>query len=660
MKELIEELYNICQTNSKEELEKNKELFQKFYYQFKGIVKIDEKVYLIFKTILNNPKLINTEYCISEIIDFIRYNQEKVCWQNSQKKETTIDDVNNMLKELEKYNSILAIITAPDYNSLNSINQSSIEYYKNSEIFTYYTDALTRILSTNYLLFSKEKCDEIMNLIYNSKWLNKIIEGTKKNSMLDRDLIYKYISRMLPIKEFISSENIKDDTLIKAITTGKIKDKKLILTLIKELSPIKIIDMFDDNIDNILEFILTIDYINETDKLTILNNIIEKCTTEDYYFIILGILESKYKDNKLVSLALTEKVKEKVIFYTKNDSLIDEEDIDYLLNQNILEVNFISNIMNLYRDKYKDKLIKKGLLEEKHFQIEIKEEDSEDQLKKKIALYNITGRTIDYNLAINLLNKYFNKEITIEIEEMKAIVRSIITKKLKDVGINYKVLFTESSYTNGSCNSNHNYISINNRLIRNFLSKENISEKDYHLFTTMFHEMRHAIQNNNIKNNNYDYNTYIMLKEKIISGYDSNYYDSNYKMYLMEIDAREGGLKDSLAFFKQTFPNIAPKLQEIHDRDIEQYEYKDYYKKEFTITKKEEIIDKIFDRIVALHPEILEKYPILKLEYNEKGLPREYNEINQMKDYNPEIIANILKNRFTEDEEHQNKKVSQH
>ena len=167
----------------------------------------------------------------------------------------------------------------------------------------------------------------------------------------------------------------------------------------------------------------------------------------------------------------------------------------------------------------------------------------------------------------------------------------------------------------------------------------------------MFHEIRHAIQNNNIENNNYDYNTYIMLKEKIISQYDSNYYDSNYKMYLMEIDARAGGLKDSLDFFNKTFPNISPIIKQIHDKQIEKYEYKDYNKKEFTITKKEEILDRIFDRIIAIHPEILKEYPILKLEYKENGIPKELKELEETIDYNQEIINNILKNRFLVEEE---------
>lgn len=651
MEELIDSLYNICKTNSKEALYNNKELFQQFFYQFKGIYKFDERIYLIFKTILNNNDLTDTEYRISEIIDFIKFYQEKICWQNSQKKDTTIDDVNNMLRELKEYKNILDIVTNPNFNSLNSINQNSINLYKNSEIFIYYTDALTRILSTNYLSFTKEKCDEIMNLIYDSNWLNQIIEGAKQNSMLDRDLIYKYISRMIPIKEFLSKEKISDDILIKAITTGKIKDKKMIFNLIKELTPIKIINIFDNKVENLLEFILTIDYIDETERLTILNNLIGKCLNENYYSIILGILESKYKDNNIVSMVITDDIKEKVISYAKNDSLTDNEDIDYLLNQNITEVNFISNIMNIDTPRSKQEIIRMGLIEEKYFHIEIQEEDQEELLKKKIELYNITGKIINYDLAISLLNKYFNKEIKLGIEEMKAIIRSIITEELKNKGIDYKVLFIESEIINGECNYKYNYISINNMLIRNFLSRENTTEKDYKLFITMFHEMRHAIQNNNMKNNIYDYNTYFMLKEEIISEYDSNYYESNYKMYLMEIDAREGGLKDSLDYFNRTFPTFSPIIKEIHDKQIEEYEYIDYNKKEFSITKKEEIIDRIFDRIIAIHPELLEKYPILKIEYNENGMPRKQEEISKMIEYNQEITTNILKNRFLEEEQ---------
>ena len=62
MEELIDSLYNICKTNSKEALYNNKELFQQFFYHFNGIYKFDERIYLIFKTILNNHVLYHSFY----------------------------------------------------------------------------------------------------------------------------------------------------------------------------------------------------------------------------------------------------------------------------------------------------------------------------------------------------------------------------------------------------------------------------------------------------------------------------------------------------------------------------------------------------------------------------------------------------------------------
>lgn len=42
MEELTNTLYNICKNSLKEELYQNKDLFQQFYYRFRGIYKSDK------------------------------------------------------------------------------------------------------------------------------------------------------------------------------------------------------------------------------------------------------------------------------------------------------------------------------------------------------------------------------------------------------------------------------------------------------------------------------------------------------------------------------------------------------------------------------------------------------------------------------------------
>ena len=123
---------------------------------------MDEKSFTILKVILNNHELLGNEYLVSNILDSLRYMQERVCWQVSQSKETSLNDLDTVISELNRYKDIKDLVSNPNYEINNSINQSSVNQYANSQIYVYYVDSLMRILSGNYLTIPKEKSDEIL------------------------------------------------------------------------------------------------------------------------------------------------------------------------------------------------------------------------------------------------------------------------------------------------------------------------------------------------------------------------------------------------------------------------------------------------------------------------------------------------------------------
>jgi len=648
--EFIDKLYFISIMDNNIEFKNNIKLFREFYSQILSYRKIDEKIYSVMKMILKNYKLMDNEYCVSEILDILLFYQEKICFKITQSKDTSLEDLDLILKELKQY-EIIKDMVSEYYYTENIINKFSINKYCNSEIYVYYIDALTKILSNNYLIISKDKSDEIMNLIYNNGWLNNLMNGKIKNSMLNRDLILKYVQRILTIKEFVSDEELSEDKLVSSIINCKIKDKKLLENLFNYLSPLKLISIFDYDVKKLFDFVLNIDYLDDYYKFTLLYKFVYKCLDEDNYDWLFDILKSDIINNSLVSKIFDDEIKQKIIKFALNDSIKEKSSVYYLLDNDVFDYNLICNSMMMYGDddRIKLELLKTGFLKEDDYQVLIDKKDLDLVKLQKIKKYNLTGRIIDCDIVIDLLDKYFNGEIKLSLESVKGIVRGIICGYLNKNGISdVKVLFNNVDRANGSFVEieRGKYISINIRQIEKFLDPKVKLENRFDLFITMFHEMRHAIKSDNIKNNIFDYNTYFMLKEKIIRNYDLNYYSSNYRMILEEIDARSDSYLEVHNFFKENFPMFESIIGSMIETKIENYDYREYNEKKFSITDRKEYVSLIFDKIISMRPELIERYPVLQLEYNLDGSVKDRDDIYDNGNYDIELIDKIIMYRY--------------
>lgn len=649
-KEEIEKLYLISIDDSRDNFEKNIDLYNKFVLHCNSLWGDTDKLYTIIFYVLKNYELLEYEYSISKLLDIVISSLERNCFKFSQTKEPRIDDVDKILKEVNLYNKFRELIDKNLVNIDDSINKNSINKFLNSDLFIYYLDALTLILSNNYLTIENDKCNEIMNLIDKDGWLNKYLNGEVKNSMLGRDLVLKYIKRILTIKEFVSDEEINDDILVNSLIHNKIKDYRLLQNLFKELSIKKLMSIFDYDIEKLINLIVNLDSVKDLDKERLINDLFIKLINGDGYIYLLYLMKSELSNNKIINIFFTEQIKSIIFNYALKDVGLNKENVIYLLKNNVLNDNLISYSYDLNDKEINELLFSLNLITKDEINVEIKQEDSLLDMFDKIKQYNKTNKVIDINLALVFLEKYFNNELELDIDLMKAIIRSIITEYMKESKINnIKVMFDNQTSSNGSYSNDgeNKYIFINEKRIESFLSKDINDFNKFDLFVTMFHEMRHAVQEKNREDNNFDFDTYFMLKETIIKKYDTNYYNSNYKIVLEEIDARRGGIDNTIEFFQSCFPQISNIVENNLNRKKEYYDYSDYSNKKLSVTEKEEYINNIFDKLLSVHIDLLDKYPILKLEYDSNGIPKSYDKLNS--ENNNELINDIIRYRYSND-----------
>lgn len=144
---------------------------------------------------------------------------------------------------------------------------------------------------------------------------------------------------------------------------------------------------------------------------------------------------------------------------------------------------------------------------------------------------------------------------------------------------------------------------------------------------TLFHELRHVKQDTDKKNGKINHKKYMMVKEDVLQDLDPDYYDVNYKKIYEEIDARVSAAKEAYHFLKtlplpqsvkerEKFVQVLERLNKIIERE------KNFYLRALSkkyMGNEEADIELYFDTVIKEHPEKLEEYPILKVEYNEDG-----------------------------------------
>ena len=189
---------------------------------------------------------------------------------------------------------------------------------------------------------------------------------------------------------------------------------------------------------------------------------------------------------------------------------------------------------------------------------------------------------------------------------------------------------------------------------------EDSSENKVSKIETLFHEVRHRVKNKHIfLDKKLSANEYRMLKEKIIRDEIPEYRERNYYYMYDEIDARIAGRREAYKYL------ISLGLS---DKKILDGEGNDYFecfreKQEREVSNYNMATDKyveegrkekfyiIFENLLEDKPELIKKYPILSIEFNDEGVRRTGFELlrsyeEALKEYreNPE---KGLDNRFS-------------
>ena len=162
---------------------------------------------------------------------------------------------------------------------------------------------------------------------------------------------------------------------------------------------------------------------------------------------------------------------------------------------------------------------------------------------------------------------------------------------------------------------------LDENLVKDVIDKTNNPVK---LFDTMFHEMQHAIQTDNINKGKIDYLTYNCIKENIIKEYDSDFYNMNYSRMYGEIDARKNGILGMLDLFKsmrlEFGENTIKHFENQYIKESETHTIYNEANKRISIGEEQTMdISTYLGRLINDNPEIIKQNPILEIEYHSDG-----------------------------------------
>lgn len=282
-----------------------------------------------------------------------------------------------------------------------------------------------------------------------------------------------------------------------------------------------------------------------------------------------------------------------------NAEMLSPEKIEEIINYYFNNINY----NNIYDNEVLNLLIESP--------VNINKTKTLDIIRSKIS------SDVPYNKYIieRIDNKCLNIETCTEILGIKDIPDSLKRVAMVDYMKNFlenygvkdsKIIYDDQIYIEG--------LAIGN-LIRINCNSLNI---------TCFHEAMHVIQNCDFEQGKFYGNRYYMLKDKIISRYISyDVYRNNYSSFLFEEEAETLGEIHRL-YYKQKFEFFGESDEErlnnllggeirVNDKIIINGE---------TIKKST-----IFDNIIKNNLDLLNKYPILMVEYNKDGSKKQVEEI---------------------------------
>ena len=608
----------------------------------------------------------------NKYVEGLRYNLRN----KREIKQKDIEDFESVLEYLNTKNEYIRVIKE---NNLHKFYEDECGYGSNNDyiikFFNHTNDMFVfncflELVKANFMNLTKEQGIELLTILQNSEFLkdfnfedlNRLSTGIRSSKC---NILYSYSNDILEIKSNLMQNSLKDDIVLKQFWEGNFEEEEIIKDILDNISinSLMTISEYDSRtsekgfIRELSEHFKNLNLSNRSIAL-ILNKILEKDinTYEVARFLAQIDITDNYDDFKNSEYA---KDFEWLLSYNVFKNLIESEQqiedaynpflpAEYYIKkldklgdcQNVSE-HFVENLITLLHTDYyseeekwklRDALKHNGLYNEyiTNEQIEFYENDTiEDTfLKVKQAFYS--GQIIPIGIAKKILNEELDGKIQIDKELLKGCIQSIIcnTLKEKNIDIQNKVFFGKGDKW-GMYFPSQIAIWINDDLMEKYIDSHKLHDKVY-LFETIFHEMQHAIQFDNMNKGKFDYLTYNFLKERIIyDEFAQDFYENNYRRIFIESDARKEMILGFLEFLNGLNPKFAKVIRDnVEKRYIDESEKYTIY----TDSKKESFLGEIdvsdyLGLFIRYNPEILKEYEILQTQYHQDGTRKDVQEL---------------------------------
>lgn len=589
--DIVDRLYELVKDNNSPSIfEENKDLFREFYHNYMHIDFYGEKVITIYKYLLS----INIPEGHEEM-PFVSYNiiediniHEQMVTQSVYSEDFEVNDTycDRLFDLIELYDEFRKL---PMDSSMNKLTN-------NNKLVRDYTGAMIVALNKGFLELSNEKILAMSNSIKNNEYLKSVIETGMKDELLDKDYIFQYLTRYLFNAEFINEDDLENDQLLKALNESKIKDYNLLKKIFEKLNSDMLIRFLNKgNLTSTLDLIENVTG-DEYKRKVLFNKVISKIQNVDFNSIILFFKNDLRKSNYFSKEQEISLIESYILNYSDT---ITKEIIDYIISK---KDALDPSIYTVFKINLSTE-IERGVVGEEYKSSSIKDIDIsfEDSIKYLDDVFK-NNKRIDNTLIVTSI--------------IKSIVKKISNDKVK-------VLFNVRNDENGCTyySKKENLISINYNLIVDLCNNQNRDDnpESLHAFETLFHELRHVVQFNQIENENMDDDLFKLYEEDVIRSISSNYYSKNYFGISFEKDARIKGAEGIINFLNSYFPYMTKSIKHYGDKIEKELSKKEESEKEIFELSKKYPVEKILSKLISINPSIIERFKALNKKYNIDG-----------------------------------------
>ena len=309
-------------------------------------------------------------------------------------------------------------------------------------------------------------------------------------------------------------------------------------------------------------------------------------------------------------------------------STLEDEDftkILTILNSNSIKKDSKSRIMNLLTSSGIMKKINNERTINKRKLKQIDETDIKELDKYASKAYYL-AQEIDEPLALKIIASHImNDENTVSKPALKVAMISYANNILRKEGINnWKYVFGEiknkqkKGTTVGQAYLSKALIGLSLLRFDAFYTDKTAESYLEGILTTLLHETRHVIDDNNVDHNKLSFENSLITKELLLMSDDEEFYHKNYKSLIIEKYAKMTGVIETLKLLskidkdkaKEFYTKASVKIRKLNKTLLDS--------KRKTNEKEDNFFDMV-DNLMKNDPTYIEEYSVLKYEYNEDG-----------------------------------------